>query len=73
MDRMDGSKKDMTLDLRGDIKGWLHDILVPPIYSSWLAVSVKRTLKNGKGWVKRWEWTWVVERARESFEEWRGE
>lgn len=40
---------------------------LPPMYTSWLAVFVKRTLTNKEGVVKSWEWIWVMERARSSF------
>ncbi len=37
------------------------------MYTSWLDVSVKRTLTNKEGVVKSWEWIWVMEWARVSF------
>lgn len=37
------------------------------MYTSWLAVSVKRRVTNREGVVKRWEWIWVMERARSAF------
>lgn len=40
---------------------------LPPMYTSWLDVSVKRTLTNKDGVVKSWQWIWVMEWARLSF------